>query len=113
MSDTKFTPGPWAWSEDKWNGGWSGLYAEDGAPVVVPQCRNDGDDGAAWFATVDDADEEGLTDTDRALIAAAPDLYDAANEALAVIERIKPAENGVGTIVRLKKAIAKAGGETS
>jgi hypothetical protein len=113
MSDTKFTPGPWAWSEDKWNGGWSGLYAEDGAPVVVPQCRNDGDDGAAWFATVDDAGEEGLTDTDRALIAAAPDLYDAANEALAVIERIKPAENGVGTIVRLKKAIAKAGGETS
>ena len=77
MSDTKFTPGPWAWSEDKWNGGWSGLYAEDGAPVVVPQCRNDGDDGAAWFATVDDADEEGLTDTDRALIAAAPELYEA------------------------------------
>ena len=77
MSDTKFTPGPWAWSEDKWNGGWSGLFAEGDTPVLVPQSRNDGDDGAAWFATVDEADEEGLTDSDRALIAAAPELYEA------------------------------------
>ena len=77
MSDTKFTPGPWAWSEDKWNGGWSGLFAEGDTPVLVPQSRNDGDDGAAWFATVDEADEEGLTDADRALIAAAPELYEA------------------------------------
>ena len=77
MSDTKFTPGPWDWNEDKWNGGWSGLFAEDDTPVLVPQSRNDGDDGAAWFATVDEADEEGLNDADRALIAAAPELYEA------------------------------------
>jgi len=83
MSDTKFTPGPWAWSEDKWNGGWSGLYAEDETPVVVPQSRNDGDDGAAWFASVDDVDEEGLTDADRALISAAPELYEALTLVLA------------------------------
>jgi len=113
MSDTKFTPGPWAWSEDKWNGGWSGLFAEGDTPVLVPQSRNDGDDGAAWFATVDEADEEGLTDADRALIAAAPELYRAAKEALAVIERIRPEGNGMGTIVRLKKAMAKARGEKS
>ena len=75
MTDTKFTPGPWAWHEDKWNGGWTGLYADDWQPIVVPQSRNDGDDGAAWFATVDEADEEGLTDADRALIAAAPELF--------------------------------------
>ena len=77
MSDAKFTPGEWHWNEDKWNGGWSGLYSDNDTPVLVPQSCNDGDDGAAWFATVDEADEEGLTDADRALIAAAPKLYKA------------------------------------
>jgi len=77
MIDTKFTPGSWHWREDKWNGGWSGLYSDDDTTVLVPQSRNDGDDGDAWFATVDDADEEGLADADRDLIAAAPDLYEA------------------------------------
>ena len=77
MSNAKFTPGPWAWHEDNWNGGWKGLYADNWQPIVVPQSCNDGDDGAAWLATVDDADEEGLTDADRALIAAAPELYEA------------------------------------
>ena len=77
MSDAKFTPGEWHWNEDKWNGGWSGLYSDDDTPVLVPQSCNDGDDGAAWFATVDEADEEGLADADRALIAAAPKLYEA------------------------------------
>jgi len=85
MSDTKFTPGPWAWSEDKWNGGWSGLYAEDETPVVVPQSLNDGDDGAAWFASVDDAGEEGLTDANRALIAAAPELYESLTTLLLIV----------------------------
>ena len=75
MSDTKFTPGNWHWREDKWNGGWSGLYSDGDTPVLVPQSCNDGDDGDAWFATVDEADEEGLTDADRALIAAAPELF--------------------------------------
>ena len=77
MSDTEFTPGSWHWREDKWNGGWSGLYSDGDTPVLVPQSCNDGDDGAAWFATVDDAGEEGLRDADRALIAAAPELYEA------------------------------------
>ena len=84
MTDAKFTPGPWAWHEDKWNGGGKGLYSGD-TPVLVPQSCNDGDDGAAWFATVDDADEEGLTDADRALIAAAPKLYKALDLVLAHI----------------------------
>ena len=82
MSDTKFTPGNWNWNEDKWNGGWSGLYSDGDTPVLVPQSCNDADDGAAWFATVDDAGEEGLTDADRALIAAAPKLYRALDEAV-------------------------------
>ena len=86
MTDAKFTPGPWAWHEDKWNGGWKGLYSGD-TPVLVPQSCNDGDDGAAWFATVDDADEEGLTDADRALIEAAPKLYRQLESLLLMVAR--------------------------
>ena len=82
MTDTKFTPGSWHWHEDKWNGGWSGLYSGD-TPVLVPQSCNEGNDGAAWFATVDDAGEEGLSDADRALIAAAKKLYEALSLVLA------------------------------
>ncbi len=66
---SEFTKGPWSWSPDKWNGGFSGLFAENDQGVVVPQHRNDGDDGAAWF--------EEITTADASLIAAAPDLYEA------------------------------------
>lgn len=58
------TPGEREWVEDRFNGGWSGLYAGD-EPVIVPQCRNEGDTGAAWFADEADADECGLSDGDR------------------------------------------------
>lgn len=76
MSDeTKWTKGPWTWSEDRFHGGWTGLFGANDLPVLYPQRENDGDDGAAWFANDDDAGEEGLSDADRNLIAAAPDLY--------------------------------------
>lgn len=42
------------------------------------------------------------------LFAGSAELLAAAVEALAVINRIKPAGNGSGTQVRLAKAIAKA-----
>jgi hypothetical protein len=45
---------------------------------------------------------------DARLISAAPELLAAAVEALAVIDRIKPAGNGCGTQIRLADAIAKA-----
>ena len=69
------TPGPWQWNTDSWHGGWSGLFGANGEPVIYPQRENDGDDGDAWFASVEDAGEEGLSDDDKALIAAAPEMY--------------------------------------
>ncbi len=77
---TEFTKGPWSWIPDKWNGGLAGLVSESGQDVVVPQCRNDGDDGAAWF--------EEITPADAALIAAAPDLYLALSYCLAAFEEL-------------------------
>ena len=68
MTDTQHTLGPWEWSKDTWHGGYSGLYGPGGGDVVVPQCCNDGDDGAAWF------DDDILTEANARLIAAAPDL---------------------------------------
>ena len=110
MTDTKFTPGSWHWREDKWNGGWSGLYSDDDTTVLVPQSRNDGDDGDAWFATVDDADEEGLADADRDLIAAAPVLYAALDLALS---HMSEPDCVIWRDIqsRAKSALAKATGE--
>jgi len=113
MKDTKFTPGPWAWHEDKWNGGWSGLYADDWRPIVVPQCCNDGDDGAAWFATVEDAGEEGLSDDDRALIETAPKLYRQLESLLLMVNRHSDFnDDGDGEqIARCETTLAEARGE--
>lgn len=66
----------WYWSEDKYHGGYSGLFDEDDNPVCVPQCENDGDDGAAWFNTDGDAGEETLTEWNATLIAAAPEMLE-------------------------------------
>ena len=110
MSDTKFTKGNWHWREDEWNGGWSGLYSDNDTPVLEPQSCNEGNDGAAWFATVDDAGEEGLTDADRALIAAAPELYEALSLVLA---HLPDPQCAIWRDVqsRAMQALAKAKGE--
>ena len=115
MSDTKFTPGNWHWREDKWNGGWSGLYSDDDTPVLVPQSCNDGDDGAAWFATADEADEEGLTDADRALIETAPKLYRQLESLLLIVARqtnFNDDDDGE-LIQKCESALAEARGEKS
>ena len=115
MSDTKFTPGNWNWNEDKWNGGWSGLYSDGDTPVLVPQSCNDGDDGAAWFATVDEAGEEGLTDADRALIETAPELYRQLESLLLMVARqtnFNDDDDG-DLIQKCESALAEARGENS
>lgn len=119
----KHTKGPWRWQADKWHGGYSGLYAADDSPVVVPQHENDGDHGAAWFASVEDAGEEGLSDGDRALIAAAPELL-ALAEWVAMGEHHRTCQSIVNPtgpdaalccdcqVEAARRVIAKAKGET-
>jgi len=106
MSELKHTPGPWYWAEDRWHGGYSGLF-QDGAghgdaDVVVPQCENDGDDGAAWF--------EEITPANARLIAAVPDLLKVCKTAYSLI--ISPSHVSIDTAnevaLELKDAIAKA-----
>lgn len=64
----------WVWVKDRWNGGYSGLFDQDDNPVLVPQCRNDGDTGASWFDIDGDAGAETLTEGNASLIAAAPEM---------------------------------------
>lgn len=70
----KSTPGPWSWSVDKWNGGFSGLYGPDGQDVCVPLCCNEGDTGAAWFNPEDEPDRAEELQANLNLIAATPEL---------------------------------------
>ena len=69
----KHTPAPWEWIKDKFNGGYSGIVGKDGAEVLFPNHRNDGDTGAAWF-------EDFPNEADKNLMAAAPELLEALKE---------------------------------
>lgn len=72
----KFTPAPWEWAKDRNTDGYYGLYSGD-TPVVYPQRCNDGDEGLAWFSTDESYyGETALKESDAALIAAAPEMYE-------------------------------------
>lgn len=58
---------PWAWQQDTFHGGYSGLFGADGEPVLQPDCCNEGDDGAAWF-------DEYLSPEAEAFLLEAPEL---------------------------------------
>lgn len=106
--DPEWTPGPWHWNEDRMRDGWTGLFGADETPVIYPQRENDGDDGAAWFAKEEDAGEEGLSDADRSLIEAAPELYAALRESS---KQLRAAGYG-GMAAVAESALAKARGES-
>jgi hypothetical protein len=84
-----YTPGPWPY---RWRKGFIRIVGSDGEDIarIHPSLREE---------------------VNARLISAAPDLLAALQEAINVIEYIKPEGNGNGTIIRGRAAIAKAIGE--
>lgn len=108
MSKFEGTPGPWHWCEDKFRGGYCGLYDANDNPVLVPQSANDGDDGAAWLGIDEDYyGETALNSFDAALISAAPELLESLIEVVRISDRKHNAWDAA------KHAIAKAFGKNS
>lgn len=116
MSEPRFTRGPWVAIPQfvRLTLGAHQPIFKDGLWGVLPE----DDVERLPIATVDCGDDHheptrANAEYDARLIAASPDLFKAAREALMVIRKIKPPEYGNGTIVRLEDAIAKALGERS
>lgn len=76
-----FTPGPWAWSET----GYSLRPAEPNPDVHHVHTILDAEDIGRGFRAAEFKDSLAEGDANLALIAAAPDLYDAAEAAAAVL----------------------------
>ena len=53
----KATPGPWQWDINSYRGGFSGISSRKDVEVLYPDHCNDGDDGAAWFASFPSAQD--------------------------------------------------------
>ncbi len=69
---SKHTPAPWEWTRERHaDMGYSGLWnAQTRQEVFVSGGRNDGDYPITWIG-------EDMSDADKALISAAPDLLEA------------------------------------
>lgn len=104
MSEASFTPGPWSIGPDHFDEGYReiAIQAPNGAgglcyPAAV----------VLQFPTV-----IGMQDANAALIAAAPDLYAAAQAAFDYLDNWEPGSPGIiDTIEQLRSALAKARGE--
>lgn len=99
MSEIKHTPGPWYWLENRFWGGFSGLYDEAGNEVLVANTSNEGDTGAAWF-------EDFPSEADRKLIAAAPELLAACQK---IVDAVEDGDE-MAAVEMAEAAIAKATG---
>jgi len=103
MSETKFTPGPWRVVEsdgEKWVRDVGGLIAKGSKPS-----RWDGQDTRY-------AEELVQYEANHALIAAAPDLYEALAGLLEEL-RFGEAISGSEAVGKAEEAISKAKGETT
>lgn len=108
MSDNKFTPGPWRLSMESKRiikKDFSAIGSNDGFLIASSMGRDD----SGFYASDDEADANAL------LIAAAPDLYEAATDALNVLDRSMdkpPSHNQIMAVLeKLSAALAKARGE--
>lgn len=92
---TKFTPGPWKQSlpDD------TAIYGADGWPVCETGVGQDYDE---HFARME---------ADARLIAAAPELFEAAEAAMQCIGELPPTQARVEVAQMLQAALAKATGE--
>lgn len=100
-AEARITPGPWEWVESTFDDGFIGIVSGSGEEVLFPQCANDGDTGKAWF--------EEVSEPDRTLIAAAPELLEACKIAVSELVRlqalkddslgIEPQINGVAMFI--------------
>ena len=98
------TPGPWTWVEDTIYGGYSGIVGPNGEEVLSANSANDGDEGHAWF-------EDFPSEADRALITAAPLMYEALTNCVHEMEDQVRAGLTPGTALALiQRAIARAEG---
>lgn len=102
------TPAPWEWIESP-EYGYSALVGPNNAEVLVPGGINDGDTPITWMG-------EELSDEDRSLIEAAPDLLEACEMAVrelcAMQIKIDDAQgleaHANGVAILIAHAIAKA-----
>jgi len=104
MTETKWTPGPWEFAE--WNTGRSfydcwGLFGNDGQPLGVNV------DSCGYINTLEECK------ANATLVATAPELYDALDEAVIALEMVHSMHKMTETklLKHLKAVLSKARGD--
>ena len=104
-TETKFTPGPWEWRKSAWFGYSALINPSLNCDVLLAGGENDGDSPITWLG-------EEMSQCDAHLIAAAPDLYEALEKALAELKAYELAASGEDyNNPKINSALAKARGE--
>lgn len=105
-SIAKHTPEPWSRSVFD-----DGISVAGGISIeAIDEADGQLFELCAVFGVNNHQEVDPTSEANARLICAAPELLAALEEAILVIERIKPEENGMGTLVRGRAAIAKATG---
>jgi len=94
MTEAKHTPGPWRWEEGSW--GYSTLFnPRTNQEVLTTGGQNDGDRPITWMG-------EDMTDADRDLIAAAPELLAFIEEIVGDLEGLSHEQKALDLIAKVK-----------